>query len=451
MSTQKIANEANSFLEKLDHSFLNKKYILIRDKENVKRGFAVFTIQFETDFLLKVFKTYNVYEFEFIPFEYKDGQSFEESREFNMSLFDILCKKYNDIYFDPENYYPKNFEDLETYKKFYEYSKDKKGNKHYGIRADSAINFLKENYQFICKFISRSQCPTLEMQTDIYTPKLELGSEQKFIMENQTILLSKNELSILNGILLEVCYGITIKNLINALGASEKDVEKLFEKIRSNFNTMIGNKINIIFHNNEILIINNAFNIIHAELGSVEFQTRTGHWKMESILLLKKLTSYIQKPFDSEFLQKNQNYSLSKLLSILEWCGLQTIKEIQEHILPGFNNGEFGEYKYLFENLEANRTNKEFFQIKLPIELVVKIIDTMGMVLFYRSDENALFSINYEHQKPDEIGVFIRSNGYDAILNYENHDERAMKTSDALIEYGFEIVEKAYERTRVKL
>lgn len=145
------------------------------------------------------------------------------------------------------------------------------------------------------------------------------------------------------------------------------------------------------------------------------------------------------------------NINLHQLFFILEWCGLQTIKEIQEHILPVFNNGEFGEYKYLFENLEANRTNKEFFQTKLPIELVVKIIDTMGMVLFYRSDENALLSINYEHQKPDEIGVFIRSNGYDAILNYENHDERAIKTSDALIEYGFEIIEKAYERTRVKL
>jgi hypothetical protein len=143
--------------------------------------------------------------------------------------------------------------------------------------------------------------------------------------------------------------------------------------------------------------------------------------------------------------------SFSQLLTIIEWCGLQTINEIQKHILPIFDDGEFGEYKYLFENLEVNRGNQEFLQTQLPIDLVTKIINKLGMVLFYRAKENALFSINYEHQKPDEIGAFIRKNGYEAILDYHVEDETAIKTSDALIEYGFDIVEKAYERTRAKL
>lgn len=112
-------------------------------------------------------------------------------------------------------------------------------------------------------------------------------------MNKHIITLSKEEIAMIDGILLEVCYGIAIQDFINTIGASEEDVKKLFEKNRSYYKSMHDNQINIIFNNNEILIIHNAFNVVHTELASAEFQTRTGYEKSNSMKLQNKIEYFV--------------------------------------------------------------------------------------------------------------------------------------------------------------
>lgn len=152
---EKSLQEANQFLVKLKESKISKKYELMYNKPNIYKKkilSAHFKIKFENDFYLKVLKNYNVYDFEFISSYFKNGETtFDESREYNLSFFDILCAMYDDLSFDVDSYYPKNFEETQAYKEYYEYSIDKYGKNHYGANPDKVINFIINYYSFIRK------------------------------------------------------------------------------------------------------------------------------------------------------------------------------------------------------------------------------------------------------------------------------------------------------------
>lgn len=152
---EKSLQEANQFLVKLKESKISTKYELMYNKPNIYKKkilSAHFKIKFENDFYLKVLKNYNVYDFEFISSYFKNGETtFYESREYNLSFFDILCVIYNDLNFDVESYYPKNFEETKVFNEYYEYSIDKYRKKHYGAKPDKVINFIITHYGFIRK------------------------------------------------------------------------------------------------------------------------------------------------------------------------------------------------------------------------------------------------------------------------------------------------------------
>ena len=97
--------------------------------------------------------------------------------------------------------------------------------------------------------------------------------------------------------------------------------------------------------------------------------------------------------------------------------------------------------------------NIKLKDIKLPENLVSLMLDDLGLVVFYTENSNTLSSFTYEdngskiiHQK--EWCKRIREEGW---LKYPNRDVTVIKTSYALIKYGYEIIEKAYERTIVSL
>lgn len=150
---EKSLQEANQFLVKIKASKINKKYELIYNEPNIYKKkilSAHFKIKFENDFYLKVLKNYNVYDFEFISSHFKNGETtFYESRGYNLNFFDILCVMYNELNFDVDSYYPKNFEETKVFKEYYEYSLDKYGKKHYGAKPDNVINFIFNHYNFI--------------------------------------------------------------------------------------------------------------------------------------------------------------------------------------------------------------------------------------------------------------------------------------------------------------
>ena len=150
---EKSLHEASQFLAKLKEAKIDKKYKLIFNQPNIYKKkilSAHFVIKFENDFYLKVLKNYNVYDFEFISSYFKNGETtFYESRDYNLSFFDILCDMYDDVFFDVNSYYPKNFEETQTFKEYYEYSIDKHGKKHYGAKPDNVINFIFNYYNFL--------------------------------------------------------------------------------------------------------------------------------------------------------------------------------------------------------------------------------------------------------------------------------------------------------------
>lgn len=156
---EKSLQEANQFLAKLKEAKINKKYKLIFNKPNIYKKkilSAHFVIKFENDFYLKVLKNHNIYDFEFISSHFKNGETtFYESREYNLNFFNILCAMYDDLNFDVDNYYPKNFEETQTFKEYYEYSIDKHGKKHYGANLDKVIVFIFNYYDFIIKQLMR--------------------------------------------------------------------------------------------------------------------------------------------------------------------------------------------------------------------------------------------------------------------------------------------------------
>jgi hypothetical protein len=157
---EKSLHEAGQFLAKLKEAKIDKKYKLIFNQPNIYKKkilSAHFVIKFENDFYLKVLKNYNVYDFEFISSCFKNGETtFYESRDYNLSFFDILCDIHDDIYFDVNTYYPKNFEETNTFKMYYEYC-DIKNKRYYGVVPAKAIEFIVNNYQFIINSISMNK------------------------------------------------------------------------------------------------------------------------------------------------------------------------------------------------------------------------------------------------------------------------------------------------------
>jgi len=152
---EKSLQEASQFLAKLKEAKIDKNHKLIFNEPNIYKKkilSAHFVIKFENDFYLKVLKNYNVYDFEFISSLFKNGETtFDESREYNLSFFDILCAMYEDLHFDVNSYYPKNFEETKAFKEYYEYLVDNHSKKHYGAKLDSIIDFICNHYNFITK------------------------------------------------------------------------------------------------------------------------------------------------------------------------------------------------------------------------------------------------------------------------------------------------------------
>lgn len=158
---EKSLHEANQFLAKLKEAKIDKKYKLIFNKPNIYKKkilSAHFVIKFDNDFYLKILKNHNVYDFEFISSYFKNGETtFSESREYNLNFFDILCAIYDELSFDVDSYYPKNFEETQAYKEYYEYSLNKYGKKYYGAKPSQVINFIINHYNFITKMLEDSR------------------------------------------------------------------------------------------------------------------------------------------------------------------------------------------------------------------------------------------------------------------------------------------------------
>jgi hypothetical protein len=153
----------------------------------------------------------------------------------------------------------------------------------------------------------------------------------------------------------------------------------------------------------------------------------------------------------------NNKFSLSQLSNIIQWSGLKTVEEIVSVILPICDsNQEYLEYKKLFKNLKQSVSDENLKDTMLPNELVSKILDNLGMVVFYRKNSNILSSLSYEQAGSKlrlchEWSAYIREHGFESVIDYNYEDETIMRTSDALMKYGYEKIERVYERTRVEL
>ncbi|HUH41918.1 MAG TPA: hypothetical protein VLZ29_02255 [Sulfurimonas sp.] len=153
----------------------------------------------------------------------------------------------------------------------------------------------------------------------------------------------------------------------------------------------------------------------------------------------------------------NGSTTISHLSNITQWSGLKTVEEIEQTILPLLeNNQEWRKYKTLFENLVESANNDELKETTIPNELVSNILDTLGMVVFYRKNSNTLSSLSYEQEGSklrlsQEWSQYIRENGYESVISYNYEDETIVRTSDALLKYGYETIERVYERTNASL
>ena len=173
-----------------------------------------------------------------------------------------------------------------------------------------------------------------------------------------------------------------------------------------------------------------------------------------------KYKDYVRRPFENELTSnifKNKSITLSHLADIIIWSGVKTIEELTKIILAIIDTkNEWSEYKSLFENLKSSANDKKLKDSLLPDEFVSHILDSLGMVVFYREDSNSLSSLSYESKNStlrlsQEWSEYIRRNGFSCIENYSCEDETAIKTSDALFKYGFKVIDRVYERTNVSI
>lgn len=81
----------------------------------------------------------------------------------------------------------------------------------------------------------------------------------------------------------------------------------------------------------------------------------------------------------------NKKLTLDNLAEIIQWCGLKTVEEIIQAIIPIIDNNEkWSKYKSLFENVVENLKDNELKNTIIPNEIISAILDTLGMVVFYR-------------------------------------------------------------------
>ena len=155
---------------------------------------------------------------------------------------------------------------------------------------------------------------------------------------------------------------------------------------------------------------------------------------------------------------KTKTITLKQLSTLIPWAGLKTIEDYNKKLIQLCKEKkEYEEYLYLFENLEKSSNDINLKNIILPNNLVYEILDALGMVIFYTKNSNTLSSLTYEDEDDtivhqEKWSKTIRDKGWKKILQNNNDDEVVvLKASDALITYGYEIIEKVYERTRVRL
>lgn len=80
----------------------------------------------------------------------------------------------------------------------------------------------------------------------------------------------------------------------------------------------------------------------------------------------------------------NEKLTLDNLAEIIQWC-VKTVEEIIQAIIPIIDNNEkWSKYKSLFENVVENLKDNELKNTIIPNEIISAILDTLGMVVFYR-------------------------------------------------------------------
>jgi len=169
------------------------------------------------------------------------------------------------------------------------------------------------------------------------------------------------------------------------------------------------------------------------------------------------LLNELKKYESNTFSLLSGKLSLLNLSNIIQFSGLKTIKKIELAILHVIdNNHEFSEYKTLFEDLESSANDEEVKHTVLSDELVSIILDSLGMVVFHRKNSNTLSSLSYKQEGSklrlnQEWSAYIRDNGYESVINYTYEDETILRTSDALLKYGYKTIERVYERTNTSL
>jgi len=160
-----------------------------------------------------------------------------------------------------------------------------------------------------------------------------------------------------------------------------------------------------------------------------------------------------------KIIENKTNYNqitLSQLTDIIQWSGLDSIEEYNSTLSDICKSKKYNQYKYLFEDIQKSLSDENTKNINLPQDLVSDILDTLGMVVFKRTASNTLSSLSYEFGEnairlSDEWALYIRQNGWDDVVNYHFEDETILKTSDALIQYGYNKINKLYERTNISL
>lgn len=241
----------------------------------------------------------------------------------------------------------------------------------------------------------------------------------------------------------------SMKNLWSYYGANASDYSYLAKCMDRIDQDIYVNKQNSIELNR--IEIGLLYSMCNQILGESEIWDEYSIITGEKLDSLRKFRDYLYK------IKILPPIILKNLSNIIQWSGLKTVEEIIKTILQILeNNKEWLEYKSLFENLENSVNDDELKYIVLPDELVSAILDTLGMVVFYRANSNILSSLSYEHENSklrlcNEWSSYIRANGFDSVMNYNYEDETIVKTSDALLKYGYEIVEKTYERTNASL
>lgn len=152
---------------------------------------------------------------------------------------------------------------------------------------------------------------------------------------------------------------------------------------------------------------------------------------------------------------KKPSLTLSQLSSIIPWAGLENIEAYSKILNPLFQQKDYKDYKYLFNDLEKSVNEDLLNSIELPILLVNDILDSLGMVAFYDKNINSLDSLTYDengeiiHHK--DWTQMIREEGWEKVLSYSNENITILKASYVLQKYGYDILEKLYERTHIDL